>query len=122
MNLPDVRTEVAQILARLGVDPQSHAAGTLAVRSPITGTEIGRVREFDKVQADTAIDSAHAAFLEWRKLPAPQRGEFVRLLGETLRATKADLGRLVTLETGKIASEGLGEVQEMIDICDFAVG
>jgi aldehyde dehydrogenase (NAD+) len=121
-NLPEVRAEVAQILQRLGVDPKATTSGTLAVRSPITGTEIGKVHETSKAEADTAIQSAHTAFLEWRKLPAPQRGEFVRLLGETLRATKADLGRLVTLETGKIASEGLGEVQEMIDICDFAVG
>ena len=63
-----------------------------------------------------------AAFKAWRKVPAPRRGEFVRLLGEELRAAKDDLGRLVTLEAGKIVSEGLGEVQEMIDICDFAVG
>ncbi len=121
-NLPEVRAEVAQILSRLGVDPKSGTSGDLVVRSPITGSEIGRVRETGKAEADAAIQTAHNAFLEWRRLPAPQRGEFVRLLGETLRATKADLGRLVTLETGKIASEGLGEVQEMIDICDFAVG
>src|ERR687887_166341 len=69
-----------------------------------------------------AIPKAHAAFLAWRDVPAPRRGELVRLLGEELRAAKADLGRLVTLEVGKIAQEGLGEVQEMIDICDFAVG
>ena len=68
------------------------------------------------------IEAAHAAFLAWRKVPAPRRGELVRLLGEELRAAKADLGRLVTLEAGKIVSEGLGEVQEMIDICDYAVG
>jgi aldehyde dehydrogenase (NAD+) len=65
---------------------------------------------------------AHAAFLAWREVPAPRRGELVRLLGEELRAAKADLGRLVTLEAGKVVSEGLGEVQEMIDICDYAVG
>src|ERR687887_721687 len=69
-----------------------------------------------------AIEAAHAAFVAWRNVPAPRRGALVRLLGEELRAAKADLGRLVTLETGKIAQEGLGEVQEMIDICDFAVG
>ena len=69
-----------------------------------------------------AIAEAQAAYLVWRETPAPRRGELVRLLGEELRAEKATLGRLVTLEVGKVASEGLGEVQEMIDICDFAVG
>jgi aldehyde dehydrogenase (NAD+) len=68
------------------------------------------------------IEQAHAAYLIWRSVPAPRRGELVRLLGEELRRSKEDLGRLVTIETGKILSEGLGEVQEMIDICDFAVG
>jgi len=69
-----------------------------------------------------AVARSAAAFAKWRTVPAPRRGELVRLLGEELRAAKADLGRLVTIETGKILSEGLGEVQEMIDICDFAVG
>ena len=68
------------------------------------------------------IARSQAAFKQWRDLPAPRRGELVRLLGEELRAAKAELGALVTLEVGKITSEGLGEVQEMIDICDFAVG
>ena len=72
--------------------------------------------------ANAAIEAAHEAFLAWRNVPAPRRGELVRLLGEELRAAKADLGLLVTLEAGKIVSEGLGEVQEMIDICDYAVG
>ena len=73
-------------------------------------------------EIDAAIRAAHAAFLVWRDMPPPKRGELVRLLGEELRANKAALGRLVTIEAGKIISEGLGEVQEMIDICDFAVG
>src|SRR5262249_19773770 len=72
--------------------------------------------------AQAAIDKAHAAFLEWRLVPAPKRGELVRLLGEELRANKQALGRLVSIEAGKIASEGLGEVQEMIDMCYFAIG
>src|SRR6202023_1209730 len=72
--------------------------------------------------ATMEIEKAHAAFLEWRLIPGPKRGELVRLLGEELRANKRLLGRLVSLEGGKIPSEGLGEVQEMIDICDFAVG
>ena len=69
-----------------------------------------------------AVGRAHAAFLDWRHVPAPKRGELVRLFGEELRKSKAELGRLVTIEAGKITAEGLGEVQEMIDICDFAVG
>ena len=71
---------------------------------------------------NAAIHAAHAAFLAWRSVPAPKRGELVRLFGEELRAAKTTLGRLVTIEAGKILSEGQGEVQEMIDICDFAVG
>ncbi len=73
-------------------------------------------------QAAGAIGLAQEAFLAWRQVPAPRRGELVRLLGVELRAAKADLGKLVTIEAGKILSEGLGEVQEMIDICDYAVG
>ena len=68
------------------------------------------------------IAKAKGAFQKWRLVPGPRRGELVRLLGEELRAEKENLGRLVTLECGKIYQEGLGEVQEMIDICDFAVG
>jgi len=80
------------------------------------------VKEATTEEAKAAIGRAHAAYLKWRGVPAPRRGELVRLLGEELRAHKAALGRLVTLEVGKVESEGLGEVQEMIDICDFAVG
>ncbi|HEX8626397.1 MAG TPA: aldehyde dehydrogenase family protein, partial [Allosphingosinicella sp.] len=73
-------------------------------------------------EVSAAIGLAQGAFLAWREVPAPRRGELVRLFGEELRAEKDELGRLVTLECGKVLSEGLGEVQEMIDICDFAVG
>jgi hypothetical protein len=85
-------------------------------------TTVAHVREVDAVGTTSAIEKAHAAFLEWRLVPAPKRGELVRLLGEELRANKRALGRLVSIEAGKIESEGLGEVQEMIDICDYAVG
>jgi aldehyde dehydrogenase (NAD+) len=105
--------------AALGVDA-SH--GALVSFSPISGERIGAVLEDDSASAAAKIEGAHAAFLHWRNTPAPQRGELVRLFGEELRAHKADLGRLVSLEAGKVTSEGLGEVQEMIDICDFAVG
>src|SRR5439155_14654322 len=69
-----------------------------------------------------AVEQAHAAYLAWRNVPPPRRGELVRLFGEVLREEKEKLARLVSLEAGKILQEGLGEVQEMIDICDFAVG
>ena len=117
-----VLSETTAILERLGVDPAVLKGGSLAAVSPITGEEIARLAEITPGHAAVAIDSAHDAYLAWRKVPAPRRGELVRLLGEELRAAKADLGRLVTIEAGKIVSEGLGEVQEMIDICDYAVG
>jgi aldehyde dehydrogenase (NAD+) len=90
--------------------------------SPIDGCLLATVRTATPAQYDKAVKSARRAFEQWRTVPPPKRGEVVRRLGEALRAVKAELGRLVTLETGKIATEGEGEVQEMIDICDFAVG
>jgi len=117
-----VAAEVGQLLERLGVPRAAHTGGELAVRSPVTGEVVAQVRQTAPAEATATIGRAHAAFQAWRSVPAPRRGELVRLLGEELRAAKADLGRLVTLEAGKIPSEGAGEVQEMIDICDFAVG
>src|SRR6266702_8058999 len=117
-----LKAEVGALLTELGVDPVSYTGGTLATKSPITGELVAHVRETTKAAATSAIQKAHAAFLEWRLVPAPKRGELVRLLGEELRANKRALGRLVSIEVGKIETEGLGEVQEMIDICDFAVG
>jgi aldehyde dehydrogenase (NAD+) len=117
-----VAAEVAAIFERLGVEDAAWRGGTLIAHSPLTGEEVAKVPEISVGHAALAIEQAHAAFLAWRRVPAPRRGELVRLLGEELRAAKAELGRLVTLEAGKITSEGLGEVQEMIDICDYAVG
>ena len=117
-----VAEEAAFLLTELGVPRESFTGGPLEVQSPITGETIGRVWPADAAGASAAIETAHEAFLYWRKLPAPQRGELVRLLGEELRGAKSALGRLVTIEAGKIVSEGLGEVQEMIDICTFAAG
>jgi aldehyde dehydrogenase (NAD+) len=114
--------EIAAILSRLGVAEADWRQGDMPARSPITGETVGHVRTVGLTEANAAIDRAHDAFLAWRTVPAPRRGELIRLFGEELRAAKTDLGRLVTLEAGKITSEGLGEVQEMIDICDFAVG
>ncbi len=118
----DLAAETKAILTELGVAADRFTGGTLAVTSPVTGAEIGRLKEHSSEEAKAAIDKAHEAFLAWRDVPAPKRGELIRLLGEELRAGKAALGRLVSVEVGKITSEGLGEVQEMIDICDFAVG
>ncbi len=108
--------ETAAILKQLGLDA---SAGDLVSTSPIDGQAIGRVAMGDPGKACV---EAQRAFLKWRSVPAPRRGELVRLLGEELRSAKEPLAQLVTLETGKIGQEGLGEVQEMIDICDFAVG
>ena len=112
----------ATILAAAGLTQADLTGGTLPVRSPIDGAEIARVHETQASEMPAIIARSQAAFRAWREVPAPRRGELVRLLGEELRAAKAELGALVTLEVGKITSEGLGEVQEMIDICDFAVG
>ena len=113
--------KASTILSELGI---SHLAetGDIAVRSPIDGALIGHVASNTAEQVDAALDAAQAAYKVWRDVPAPRRGELVRLLGEKLRERKQALGAMITLETGKILQEGLGEVQEMIDICDFAVG
>ena len=95
---------------------------TLESRSPIDGQLLAGVHTATPQDYDFAVTRAQAAFQAWQSLPAPKRGEVVRQLGNALRAAKRDLGRLVTLEAGKILAEGEGEVQEMIDICDFAVG
>lgn len=131
MSAPDVTqaadlsrlgAEVMCLLDELGVEPAQYTGGTPPARSPITGEIMGQVHEAGPAEASRIIAQAHTAFLQWRMVPAPKRGELVRCFGEELRAGKRPLGRLVSIEAGKIASEGLGEVQEMIDICDFAVG
>ena len=114
--------EAAAVLGRLGVAEALWTGGNRPVRSPVTGEVMAHVHDASKAGVDAAIEAAHGAFLAWRNVPAPRRGELVRLFGEELRAAKADLGALVTLEAGKVTSESLGEVQEMIDICDYAVG
>jgi aldehyde dehydrogenase (NAD+) len=110
--------EARDMLANLGVA----GGGTLISISPIDGKPIGSVAESSAADVAAACERAQAAFLQWRNVPAPRRGELVRLLGAELRTAKEPLARLVTLEAGKIIQEGLGEVQEMIDICDYAVG
>jgi aldehyde dehydrogenase (NAD+) len=115
MNAAD---EARGILAKLGVE----IIGQMESQSPIDGSVIGKVVEATAVDVTAACARAQVAFLKWRTVPAPRRGELVRLIGEDLRAAKEPLARLVTLEAGKIVQEGLGEVQEMIDICDYSVG
>jgi len=118
----DIRRETVELLKGLGVPAERLSGGDLKISTPVTGEQLAGLASMSAAQAGEAIDAAHAAFLAWRRVPAPRRGELVRLLGEELRAAKGELGRLVSIEVGKIRSEGLGEVQEMIDICDFAVG
>ena len=123
MHLPtsdQLRDQTREILNRLGVELA--ADGELIARSPVNGAELGRIAAHSPAQVDEVVGQAQAAFLTWRDVPAPARGAFVRELGNLLREHKDDLGALVSIEAGKIRSEGLGEVQEMIDICDLAVG
>ncbi|MFC3058205.1 L-piperidine-6-carboxylate dehydrogenase [Paenirhodobacter populi] len=115
-------TETATILTGLGVDTNRFTGGTMESFTPLTGERLAELTPDTEATTQEAIARAKAAFTAWRLVPAPRRGELVRLWAEELRAAKADLGRLVSIEAGKIPSEGLGEVQEMIDICDFAVG
>ena len=112
----------SEILSRFEFPRTRPSGGALAVTTPIDGTPIATVPTHTRADVEAMVMRGVAAFDAWRLVPAPRRGELVRLLGEELRAAKADLGALVTLESGKILQEGLGEVQEMVDICDFAVG
>ena len=111
--------EAAEILGRLGAPVP---VGNFAVSSPIDGSVLAQVELGGRAESERAAGKARAAFLEWRQTPAPRRGELVRRFGDELRKHKADLAHLITLEVGKITTESLGEVQEMIDICDYAVG
>jgi aldehyde dehydrogenase (NAD+) len=118
----DFARETTELLEALGVPASACRDGDLEVRTPIDGSTIGRVAADSAVEANDRIARAAEAFLAWRDVPAPMRGELVRRFGEQLREHKGALARLVSIESGKIASEGAGEVQEMIDICDLAVG
>ncbi len=111
-----------EILAAAGFTPDELDNGPLVVRTPVDGSRIASIATHGADDTRAMIDAGVAAFDTWRATPAPRRGELVRLLGEELRAAKEPLGELVSLECGKILQEGLGEVQEMIDICDLAVG
>jgi aldehyde dehydrogenase (NAD+) len=112
----------AELFSQMGLDPDLTDGGGRDVQTPIDGSVIGSVMDTDPIVLDDSIGLALRAFHQWREVPAPQRGDLVRRFGEVLRTHKETLGTLVSLEAGKILSEGRGEVQEMIDICDFAVG
>jgi aldehyde dehydrogenase (NAD+) len=120
--MKDIVMTAQTTLANLDLTVAELTGGTLPVHSPIDGSLLAEVHETPAGDMETVFANAKTAFKAWRTVPAPRRGELIRLLGEELRAAKDDLGALVSWEAGKITSEGLGEVQEMIDICDFAVG
>jgi aldehyde dehydrogenase (NAD+) len=117
-----MKNRIQTILKSMDIDASFLDAGTYAVTSPIDGSEMGKVTLDTPETLNAKIEKASDAFKVWRKIPAPRRGELVRLLGEELRTHKDALGALVSAECGKILEEGKGEVQEMIDICEFAVG
>ena len=113
---------IENILNALGVSPDTLSEGDIETRSPINGKVFARVSAMSRIDVSEAIGRAKQASEAWRSVPAPRRGELVRLFAEQLRRNKTALGALISVETGKLYQEGLGEVQEMIDICDFAVG
>jgi aldehyde dehydrogenase (NAD+) len=126
-----VTKAAAEVFARLGLSAQNPgvfagewcgSGAGIEKTSPIDGSVLASATTATQAEVARVAGAAQQAFLEWRKVPAPKRGELVRRYAEALRAHRRELGRLVTLETGKILAEGEGEVQEMIDICDFAVG
>ena len=120
-----LQAQVAEIFARLGVGlPPIHAPGDSLLQSctPIDGSLLASVAPTPRTEMDASVQRLAARQRDWATWPAPRRGELLRRWGLLLREHQPELGLLVTLETGKILQEGLGEVQEMIDICDYAVG
>ncbi len=115
-------SELLDVFKRCGITPEECSGGSLTVRSPIDGAELAQVHETPLASMPDVIARSRAAFLKWREVPAPLRGELVRLWGEELRSAKRDIGHIVSVEVGKIVEEGLGEVQEGVDICEFALG
>ena len=116
------RKEVLALFKAMGLEEPAGGPSGLTVHTPIDGSVLARVALSSGAQTGAAVMRANARFASWRDVPAPKRGELVRAFGEAVRRHKQALGRLITLETGKIVQEGLGEVQEVVDICEFAVG
>jgi aldehyde dehydrogenase (NAD+) len=130
-----ISSTIKDLFSQLGIPAGVHAStstglawkagsgdSVFSIQSPIDGSSIGQVQGASKADFDSVLQTADAAYKVWSAIPAPQRGEIIRQYGEVLRQYKLPLGQLVSIEMGKIVQEGLGEVQEMIDICDFAVG
>jgi aldehyde dehydrogenase (NAD+) len=117
-----LRERALRGLGRCGVQVHGTSASSVAARSPITGEELFALQASGPDEIDTALAAARAAFQEWRTVPAPVRGGLVKRFGQLLEEHKVDIAELITIEAGKIPSEALGEVHEMIDVCDFAVG
>ncbi|MGA2549265.1 MAG: aldehyde dehydrogenase family protein [Burkholderiaceae bacterium] len=113
---------VHALFKEIGAELPAVSTGFLRVHSPIDGSLLANLDTSTSDRVSEAADMAAKAFLAWRRVPAPQRGNLVRVFGEKVRTHKAALGRMISIETGKILQEGLGEVQEVIDICEFAVG
>lgn len=116
------RNDFSAVLARCGITLADHQGSDITVRSPIDGAELAQLAALPVAAMPTVIERAGAAFKAWRQVPAPARGELVRLWGEELRLAKNDIGHVVSVEVGKITEEGRGEVQEAVDICEFALG
>lgn len=116
------QTDLTDVLQRCGMDLACYQGTDITVRSPIDGAALAQLAALPAAALPAVLQQASAAFHKWRLVPAPVRGELVRLWGEELRRAKADIGRLISCEVGKIVQEGLGEVQEGVDICEFAVG
>jgi aldehyde dehydrogenase (NAD+) len=127
------QNQIPEILEKLHIEPVNSGAchgdwiagpsgGQLESMDPATGEPLAKIQLAGPADYESVVARATGAFLDWRMMPAPRRGEIVREIGNELRASKDDLGKLVSLEMGKILAEGCGEVQEMIDIADFAVG
>lgn len=113
---------LSELFKALKLDQKNLTGGDLPIYSPIDGTPLGEVKIHSAEETAAIIEKSVSAFHQWKMVPAPRRGELIRIFGNRLRDNKEALGALVTMECGKILQEGLGEVQEMIDICDFAVG
>jgi aldehyde dehydrogenase (NAD+) len=122
MNHQNHPSQILDLLQKVGVQLAAYQGQDIHSISPVNGQIMASLRADTPAEVAQKIDRANSAFLQWRSIPAPRRGELIRLFGEELRSHKETLGQIVTLEAGKILQEGLGEVQEMIDICDFAVG
>src|SRR5687768_100847 len=118
----ELSSRAREALANCGVDLSAGSGPSISARSPITGEDLFEVPAAGVAEVEAAIAATKDAFREWRAVPAPVRGAFVKRLGELLGEHKEDVAELITIEAGKIRSESLGEVQEAIDICDFAVG